>query len=229
MRADQRIGQRIGEDAVLEAVVRREPVQVGRGGVAAGLDPVGHGQHHAVQRLRLHGHAGVGNRCLRQEGLDRGHGLAVAAVEQQRPGARQRKRGQPAQRRRCNLVEPAQQQPHAAGGQQRARFAGDCGQRFVVAACLQQVVNSRYRVAVGQVPARGGKMQLRRAARCLRGQPVLQEAGEEAVVAEPVALGVEREQQQVGALEVVEHLARVVAAGEGIAQRCAELAEHAGV
>ncbi|MCY1218547.1 hypothetical protein D9M68_442290 [compost metagenome] len=72
-------------------------------------------------------------------------------------------------------------------------------------------------------------MQLRRAARCLRGQPVLQEAGEETVVAVPVALGVEREQQQVGALEVVEHLARVAAAGERIAQRCAELAEHAGV
>jgi hypothetical protein len=49
-----------------------------------------------------------------------------------------------------------------------------------------------------------------------------QEVGEEVVVAVPLALAVERDEEEVRALDAPQHLGRVVAPGDGVAQRRAQ-------
>jgi hypothetical protein len=49
------------------------------------------------------------------------------------------------------------------------------------------------------------------------------------VVAVPVALLVERHQEQVGSFQLFQHLLAIAATGKPIAQRAAELLEHRGL
>ncbi len=53
--------------------------------------------------------------------------------------------------------------------------------------------------------------------------------GEEVVIAEPVTLSVERDDEQVGALEGLQHGRAAHAAGDGIAERSAQLLENGGL
>ena len=77
--------------------------------------------------------------------------------------------------------------------------------------------------AVLGVPAAGGPVQLGHPVRMLGEEPGAQCVGEQVVVAVPPALVVERDDEQVLALEGLEHRLAVVAAGQRVAQRAGQL------
>ena len=56
-----------------------------------------------------------------------------------------------------------------------------------------------------------------------------QETGKQVVIAEPLLLAVDRHQEQIGPVQMVDHRAAVAAPGHRFAQRHAELFEDAGL
>ncbi|MNC95591.1 hypothetical protein D3C83_127460 [compost metagenome] len=53
-----------------------------------------------------------------------------------------------------------------------------------------------------------------------------QKVGEEVVIAVPLALMVERNEKEIGALQMIEYAGAVVASGDGIAQRRVKTVEN---
>ena len=78
---------------------------------------------------------------------------------------------------------------------------------------------------VALVPLAGALVQQRHLVGLLAEHPRPQHVGEQVVVAVPLAPVVQGDEEQVGALEGREHLAAVVAAGDGVAQRPGEPVE----
>ena len=74
---------------------------------------------------------------------------------------------------------------------------------------------------VGQ-PARGARVQLGLEPRALQPQPGAQQLGEQAVVAEPGALTVERHDEQAAVLELLEQERAVAAAGQRVREAAAD-------
>ena len=83
--------------------------------------------------------------------------------------------------------------------------------------------------ALAGVPPGGLPVQLRLPLGAPGAELGAERVGEQAVVAEPAALAVQRDHEDVLSLEGLEHGRTVVAAGEGVAQRAAELRQDGGV
>src|SRR3990172_5736056 len=79
------------------------------------------------------------------------------------------------------------------------------------------------------VPLGGAMMQFRPTFGPGLLQALAQEIGEETMVAIPMPVVVEREQEQVRALEVFEHPLTLELAGEGVAQRAGEAIQNRGL
>ena len=90
----------------------------------------------------------------------------------------------------------------------------------------QRVTHGVLGKAVRGIPLTGRPMEGGSAIGLLRGQAGAERVGEELVVAVPLALTVERDDEQVGAVERLEHRAAVTPAGEGVAQRPGQVAQH---
>ena len=73
--------------------------------------------------------------------------------------------------------------------------------------------------AVSGEPGAGALVQIRHLFGVLGEQTRAEHVGEQVVVAVPGALGVERDDEEVAALEVRQHPRAVGAAGDGVAQR----------
>ena len=71
-------------------------------------------------------------------------------------------------------------------------------------------------------------MQIRHLVGVLGEQACVEDVGEQVVVAVPRALGVERDEEEVAALEVLQHPGAVRAAGDSVAQRARESVEDSG-
>ncbi|MCY1427711.1 hypothetical protein D9M71_435700 [compost metagenome] len=102
-------------------------------------------------------------------------------------------------------------------------------QRFIRLACLQQKLDGGCRLVLGEIPARGVALQFGDLLWLLALQRGTQVAGEQAVIAEPLAAVVEREEEQAVAFQAFEQCLAVAASGQRVAQRGAELVEDAGV
>ncbi|MNM87787.1 hypothetical protein D3C81_999770 [compost metagenome] len=133
------------------------------------------------------------------------------------------------QRRRRKLRQPAHQQPHQPPAHQVVEVHVQLGDRLVGIARADQMVDGRDRLVDRQIPVRRRAMQSACRAGALVLQDILQEAGEQAVVAEPALLLVRREDEQVGAQQAIDGRLGVVAAGQRIAERRAEAVEYAGL
>ena len=92
-----------------------------------------------------------------------------------------------------------------------------------------RVDNSVGEQAVFGVPAAGGPVQPGHPVRVLGEEAGAECVSEQVVVAVPLALVVERDDEQVPALEDLQRLAAVVAAGKRVAQRSGQLREQRGV
>ena len=79
---------------------------------------------------------------------------------------------------------------------------------------------------VALVPLAGALVQQRNLVRLLAEHPRPQHVGEQVVVAVPLPPVVQGDDEQVGALQRHEHLAAVVAAGDGVTQRPGEPVEN---
>ncbi len=79
------------------------------------------------------------------------------------------------------------------------------------------------------VPLARAAVQVVRGFGALGHEVGLQDVGEEVVVAVPAATVVERDDEQVGAVERLQHGGAVVAAGDGVAQRTAQPIENRGL
>ena len=79
---------------------------------------------------------------------------------------------------------------------------------------------------VALVPLAGALVQQRDLLRLLAEQARPQHVGEQVVVAVPLPPIVQRDDEQVGALQGRDHLAAVVAAGDGVTQRSGEPVEN---
>ena len=83
-------------------------------------------------------------------------------------------------------------------------------------------------IVVLRVPLRGPPVQHRRPLGRRTGQLVPQQAAEQVVVPEPAALVVQRDHEQVGAVNLADQLRAVGPSGERVAQRRAHAVEHRG-
>ena len=83
-------------------------------------------------------------------------------------------------------------------------------------------------VAVVGVPSRGPPVQDRRAIRRRPGQLVPEQAAEQVVIPEPPVLVVQRDQEQVGAVDLADQPGAVGPTGERVAQRRAHAVEDRG-
>src|SRR5262249_3178953 len=101
--------------------------------------------------------------------------------------------------------------------------------RAIEVAAGDRVDNSVGEQAVFGVPAAGGPVQPGHPVRVPGEEPGAERVSEQVVVAVPLPLVVEGDDEQVLALEDLEPLAAVVAAGERVAQRTSQLREHGGV
>ena len=81
---------------------------------------------------------------------------------------------------------------------------------------------------VGGVPVAGPPVQVRHLVGVLGEQACVQHVGEQVVVAVPGALRVERDDEEVAALEVLQHPGAVGAAGDRVAQGAGEPVEDGG-
>src|SRR3979411_1079282 len=79
------------------------------------------------------------------------------------------------------------------------------------------------------VPGAGGPVWVSESAGVLGLEPSAQRIGEEVVVAVPLSLVIEWGQEQVVALQLLEQLLAVAAAGESVAQAAGELLQDRGV
>ncbi len=76
------------------------------------------------------------------------------------------------------------------------------------------------------VPPRGQRMQLPRAAWLLSGQLGAEQVGEEVVISPPSAHLVQRDEEQPGPLDPLQHLLAVGPSGESVTQRARQPVEH---
>ena len=81
---------------------------------------------------------------------------------------------------------------------------------------------------VGGVPGTGPPVQLRHLVGVLGEQARAEHVGEQVVVAVPGALVVEGDDEQIAALELLQHAPAVVAGGDGIAETPGEVVEDGG-
>ena len=93
----------------------------------------------------------------------------------------------------------------------------------------QRVADRLGRLAVLLVPRARPPVQVRHLVGLLVQQARLQHVGEEVVVAIPLAAVVERDQEQVAALQRLQHGLAAVLAGDGIAQRAAQPVQDGGL
>jgi hypothetical protein len=125
----------------------------------------------------------------------------------------------------------------ARGGEHRRRQRLDPGRRVLGGVAGQRVPDRLGQQPVppepgARPPVQGG----RRAGPVLAGQPDPQGVGEQVVVAVPGPLVVERHEEQVGPLQLLEHPLAAVAdrrcmgvrGQQGVAQRGAQPVEHGG-
>ena len=81
----------------------------------------------------------------------------------------------------------------------------------------QQVTQGGRGIELGLKPPAGAAMQVAAAGLIQAGGALAQETGKQRVVAKPATLVIQREQEQAGALDVVEHALRAGLAGDGFA------------
>jgi hypothetical protein len=93
----------------------------------------------------------------------------------------------------------------------------------------QRVADRLRRIAVVLVPLARPPMKLRDAVGLLVRQARPKNVGEELVVAIPAAAEVERDQEQVAAIERLQHELATALAGDGIAQRAAQPVQDGGL
>jgi hypothetical protein len=79
------------------------------------------------------------------------------------------------------------------------------------------------------VPRPRGPVQLDRPVRPLLLEPCAEQGGEQVVVAPPAAHLVQRHQEQVGPLDLLQQPLAVAAAGDGVTQRAAQSLQHRGL
>ncbi|MNN38441.1 hypothetical protein D3C81_1524380 [compost metagenome] len=90
------------------------------------------------------------------------------------------------------------------------------------------MVDRLFRRTLLQMPARSHPVQFGGLAGTLTRQFLAEEAGEQGVIAEPALFLVQREQEQIRLQQILDHPLAVLAAGQRIAERRAELLEHTG-
>ena len=91
---------------------------------------------------------------------------------------------------------------------------------------LDRVADGLREVALLGIPTRGQPMQRRWLSRCHPGELVTQDASEQVVVSKPRMLVVERCQEQIGAVDLVQDARAVHPASERVGQRGADPVEH---
>ncbi|MCY1528471.1 hypothetical protein D9M68_635760 [compost metagenome] len=99
------------------------------------------------------------------------------------------------------------------------------GKRII--AGTQGIFDRLVRQLVALAPACRRVQQVRRVA--VPGQASLEKLGEQVMVAEPLALRVKRDDEQLLLLQTLQHLGAIVAPGKGVAQFGIELVEHRGL
>ena len=204
------------------AGVLRRRIRLDRGHVGArGGDRPTRGAGLAVGcRERACGRVDPGGGRFQLDTVDQEPGLGQA---EQRPGAHDRlgEGGQPGRER---LVD-------AHGGEHRGQQGLDPGRRILGGAAGQRVVDRFREQAFPAEPAAGPPVEGgHRLGAGLAGQPGAQHVGEQVVVAVPDPLVVQRHQEQVGPLQLLQDRLAVPGGGgqQRIAQRGAQPVEHAG-
>ncbi|MCY1418164.1 hypothetical protein D9M71_337150 [compost metagenome] len=219
--ADQAERQVVRNQHVLRLVLGAgQPLQLHHAGLAGRLHLVGERQQLDAQGCRLRGQGRPADQSLH---------VVVAARVHQRPGVGQAKRGSFLQGPLRQLLQPVQQQPGVAAEHPALGVQRQLPGRLVGFAGGEELFDSGLRAVLRQVPARRLHPQLAREAGLFPFQDATQEAGEQVVIAEPAVFGVQRDQEQVGLLQLVQHGLAAAAPGEGIAERRAQLVEHAGL
>ncbi|MNP35640.1 hypothetical protein D3C76_1289830 [compost metagenome] len=128
-----------------------------------------------------------------------------------------------------NAVQPAQQQPRAATVDQGVQMTVQARGRLDQQPGVEQMLDRRDWLPGLEKPACGGFVERAGHARIQSIQGMAQETGKQVVIAEPLLLAVDRHQEQVGAVEVIDHGAAVTAPGHRFTERDAELFEDAGL
>ncbi|MNQ71885.1 hypothetical protein D3C85_865720 [compost metagenome] len=128
-----------------------------------------------------------------------------------------------------NAIQPAQQQACAAAVDQGVHVLVQAPGGFFEQTGIEQMLDRRDRLLRLEKPLRSGFMQAPGHAGVQAIQCMTQETGKQVVIAEPLLLAVYRYQEQVGAVQMVEHRAAVAAAGYCFTQRHTELVEDAGL
>ena len=136
-------------------------------------------------------------------------------------------------RRTTSSGSAASQSRRVRSWRRRRRSASASSTRSAACSCV--AAGERVPDGVGQQAVLGVPVGWPRAcssptrSACSGGQPGAQRVGEEVVVAVPPALVVERDDEQVLALEGLEHRLTVGAAGQRVAEAAGQLVEHGGV
>ena len=159
--------------------------------------------------------------------LDQGLGFGEALIEGQLPGVEQLKDRVLANLIGGHLLEQAQHPVGAVAGHQPGTptFQQVGGQGEVPSA--QGVGDGAVAMSLRLAPAGGGQQQRCRAA--VARQAPLQEFGEQVVVTEPLALAIQRNDEQLLPLQTGQDLGTVRASGQGVTQLGAELVKHRGL
>ena len=119
--------------------------------------------------------------------------------------------------------------PDELAGQARIMADAGCQCVYVVDSAGALLPDGVRDQVVCGVPVAGPLVQARHLVGVLGEQARAQDVGEQVVVAVPTALGIEGNQEQVAALEVLEHPGAVGAASDRVAQGSGEALEDGGV
>ena len=125
-------------------------------------------------------------------------------------------------------IQPAPHRAQLARVEVPARGGGDEQARALEVAREERMADRLVVVPVRLVPGRRSGVQLGDLAGVERSQPGAQDLGKERVVPIPASLVVERDDQEVGALELLEARLAFGYSGDGIAQRTAQAVKDRG-
>jgi hypothetical protein len=157
---------------------------------------------------------------------------ADAGVERAREGqevgpqeSEDRVGGEPRLRQR---VDPLLQDPELAGHELGVLVAFDDLRGEVEVVARHRVAEGRFREVVRQVPTAGAAVETGDLVGVAPSQVLPQEVGEQPVVTEPAPVVVERKEEEVLALQALQHRLPAVVPGDRVAERAAQPVEDGG-